>query len=149
MANPEWTDPGDYGGRYTCRSCSQPTDNDSDVCDQCEQGARSDARPAAKEADRPIWRCAGCATETSCDCPTSVQTRIVGGKWESRWKPAALIDDESIEAMRLAVTHLLYAIDRGYFGNVIGLADSAFVTPLRQYAIPGFAPVLPINVESA
>lgn len=46
-----------------------------------------------------------------------------------------------IEALRLHVTHLIYAIDGGYFGDNAGLRESAFVEPLRAFVTPGFEPV--------
>ena len=46
-----------------------------------------------------------------------------------------------IEALRLHVTHLIYAIDGGYFGDNAGLRESAFVEPIRAFVTPGFEPV--------
>lgn len=40
------------------------------------------------------------------------------------------------EAMRLDITHLLHAIDRGYFGDNNCIKDSAFIASLRKYAKP-------------
>lgn len=42
----------EYVGRYTCRSCSSPTDNDSDVCDACEEDAADPTPAAATGGDR-------------------------------------------------------------------------------------------------
>lgn len=53
-----------------------------------------------------------------------------------------------VALMRMDITHLIYAIDHGYFGDVFGLADSAFVSCLRKYALPGFEPVRPRPPQS-
>lgn len=50
-------------------------------------------------------------------------------------------DRQRFNELQQHVTHLLYAIDRGYFGDVTGLKDSAFVEPLRSFAKSGFAPI--------
>jgi hypothetical protein len=48
---------------------------------------------------------------------------------------------EETEEMRLDIIHLIYAIDRGYFGDDNCIKGSAFVECLRRYATPGFEPV--------
>lgn len=53
----------------------------------------------------------------------------------------AAADRIALAAAKEHITHLIYAIDRGYFGDSAGLRESAFVEPLRAYAKPGFAPV--------
>ena len=48
---------------------------------------------------------------------------------------------DQMAALKLHVTHLIYAIDRGYFSDSF-LAESAFVESLRPYADPSFEPVV-------
>lgn len=52
----------------------------------------------------------------------------------------AASDRQALAEIRLHVTHLIYAIDRGYFAGS-GLSDSAFIEPLRAYVDPSFQPI--------